>query len=503
MFLCWIVYCALLLMLDTMGSPMGNNKPIPNGEYRTFSARCEREATGSTQQPGDRQRGWHSATTKINSEFYTSLNRLKDTRLSHHPGDRSTHNLSVTRQPSNQSRSDEKSSIENKILWNFPSPNFTDITFGAVVRHIKENVIENVIHIAADEPSQAVIFEYPAFEMAIPRFVSSKGKELFLKNMDNHHFMTVENIVERTGIIKLIANGTANVKIDCGWTSNLTEFVVHQNDSKTEKEQNTIHTSILIPLFVPNGDSFQHFLDGVLPKLIQITPVLRMDGVKLALFDTYNEVVQDIIYALGIHDRQIIMVSPMDGVRLTSTLMINTCITPALHPILWKTAQQLIGVPAEKAVPIDKAYVILLTRAKSNNPGRKIVNSMEVVKFLRIRYGDRLVIFRGGYSLRESINLFSKARLLIGVHGGAFYNVNFCTAHTSIVEFMPTLANGTVPNGLAHTITWRMATALGQDYWRIPYTPLGQHADARIELVNLKLALDVIDQPETLKDRTN
>ena len=46
-----------------------------------------------------------------------------------------------------------------------------------------------------------------------------------------------------------------------------------------------MHYPKLLPLLVPDGWSFQHFIDGVLPKLVQAYDYLREDTeIKLLLF---------------------------------------------------------------------------------------------------------------------------------------------------------------------------------------------------------------------------
>ncbi len=50
--------------------------------------------------------------------------------------------------------------------------------------------------------------------------------------------------------------------LDCGWQTELQDFTRISEWSYSEGD-------IIIPLFVPEGYTFQHFIDGVLPKIIQ------------------------------------------------------------------------------------------------------------------------------------------------------------------------------------------------------------------------------------------
>ena len=176
--------------------------------------------------------------------------------------------------------------------------------------------------------------------------------------------------------------------------------------------------------------------------------------------------------------------------------MINTCITPPVHPDLWQIARRMLGAPEERLVPPTEASVILLTRAKQFNPGRKLMNSEDVLHFLLHRYGgNHVVLFKGGYSLVQSIEIFRKAKIIIGVHGGAFYNMMYAPRGTHVIEIMPTVvSNGDIPRGLAHAIIWKMAGLLEQPYWRIPIMPLATSNNVQLNIAKLKGILDKVDK---------
>ena len=65
---------------------------------------------------------------------------------------------------------------------------------------------------------------------------------------------------------------------------------------------------------------------------------------------------------------------------------------------------------------------------------------IKVESFLRSRHGDNLAVFKGGLILTQAIQSFSKVRLFIGVHGGAFYNLNVAPLSTTIIEFVPAVS---------------------------------------------------------------
>ena len=96
--------------------------------------------------------------------------------------------------------------------------------------------------------------------------------------------------------------------------------------------------------------------------------------------------------------------------------------------------------------------------------------------------------------LPQSTELFGKAKIIIGVHGGAFYNMLYAPKGTNIIEVMPTDSKGVSPRGLAHTIIWHMAALLDQPYWRIPVNSLTKTNNVQLNIAKLKIILDQIDK---------
>ena len=268
--------------------------------------------------------------------------------------------------------------------------------------------------------------KYPPFTIDEPHFLNTRDKEIFLKNPRNRENLASPPREKLRGVIRMFHNGSAHASYDCGWNSDLRQYgngVVGAEDG----------LAVMCPILVPGGSSFQHFVDGVLPKVVQVLPFLRHREVKLVLHAPRDAIIWEILLQMNITQDQVVV---YHSGTAASSHVLDTCITPPLHPLLWRTARALL-VPDRDHVTaghVVDADVVLLTRARHHNPGRNIVNFAAVVAFLRRRYARRLRVFRGGLTLRESSALFGKARLVIGVHGGAFYNVLFCRDDATVVE---------------------------------------------------------------------
>ena len=271
-----------------------------------------------------------------------------------------------------------------------------------------------------------ITLKYPPFTIDEPHFLGARDKEIFLKNPRNRANLASPSREKLRGVIRMFPNGRAHASYDCGWNSDLRQYrkgVVGAEEG----------FAVMCPILVAGGSSFQHFVDGVLPKVVQVLPFLRHREVKLVLHAPRDAIIWEILLRLNITKDQVVM---HHSGTAAARHVLDTCITPPLHPLLWRTARALLAPDRDyvTAGHVGDADVVLLTRARHHNRGRNIVNFPAVVAFLRRRYARRLRVFRGGYTLRESSAMFGKARLVIGVHGGAFYNVLFCRDDATVVE---------------------------------------------------------------------
>ncbi len=325
--------------------------------------------------------------------------------------------------------------------------------------------------------------DYEPYNTTEPSFASAHDRELFLTSKVNRADLEPIGQERLKGIIAWMSNGTANKKIDCGYRSHLEEFKAQANLTKVEKHK------LLCPLLVPDSWSFQHFMDGVLPKLMQVLPFILQEDVKLLVLKPADGIISDIYKALGIKESQLVYSS---NKPYYADHMINTCVTPPLHPDLWWTAKGMLGVP-ELPVPRPETTVILLTRTRTRNGGRTMLNYPDVLRFLQARYGDKVVVFNRKLGLSQSISMFSRARIILGVHGGAFYNIYFAPKGTHVIEILPTREDGTIPKHFGHTIYWQQAIMLEQPYWRICATPQDSMENLNVDLNKVKVILDQID----------
>ena len=334
---------------------------------------------------------------------------------------------------------------------------------------------------------RTILLDYQEFRTTEPLFESKDDRTIFFKNSIYQEDLKPVPRERLKGVVSWIPNGTISKNIDCGWKTPMEKFNV-----TTGGLSKKLH-GIVCPLLIPDGYAFQHFIDGVLPKLIQAYEFLIPEDVTLLIYKPKDAIILEMLATLGFKRSSLVF---YQGGTYQADIMINTCITPPVHPDLWQIARRMLGAPEERLVPPSEAFVILLTRAKQYNPGRKLMNSEDVLHFVLHRYGgNHVVLFKGGYSLAQSIEIFGKAKIIIGVHGGAFYNIMYAPKGTHVIEIMPTtISNGDIPHGRAHTIIWKMAGLLEQPYWRIPIMPLAKSNNVQLNIAKLKGILDKVDK---------
>lgn len=121
-----------------------------------------------------------------------------------------------------------------------------------------ENAGESINHLRII--NQTII--YPPFAISKPHFIDERDGIIFFNNEKNVEAMKEVTKNRLLGQIVTQRNATVRESFDCGWKTNFKEF----ENLSNRKGKNV---PIAAGLLVPQSDSFQHFMDGVMPKLIQ------------------------------------------------------------------------------------------------------------------------------------------------------------------------------------------------------------------------------------------
>lgn len=373
-------------------------------------------------------------------------------------------------------------------------------------------------------PDERVLEEtqlrFPPFVLPMPHFVSPQDREWFVSLdvvkefvnaslrcferplppgvlcplLDSHTssddvlvFWTDKYV---TGRNLVLANGSFGQYHGCSWSTKYDTYLKEYPAffGKTPHEWDK-----LAPMIVVQGWSFQHLIDGVLPRLMQAWEGLQDDPNITVLVD-YNlpkfPVVQKIWEYLLPADRLVVF-NP--ETIFQGKLWYQSCQSPPFHPYLWKKMRERFGY---RELPFaDRNVIVYLGRGKRSgqtfNHGRSVLNEDQLIEgleaFIARRNREReaagqakleLVVFNhANYpTLQATIAFFNRAKVLIGPHGGSFYNLMFTPSRTLTIEFMPYQRYST-PN----LIIWQQAVMLDHNYHLLPYPASGGN-DVRVDV---------------------
>ncbi|CAM4801264.1 unnamed protein product [Rotaria magnacalcarata] len=288
--------------------------------------------------------------------------------------------------------------------------------------------------------------------------------------------------------IFLVKNGLY-LNDDCGYNygDNATKRTFKNPDETTV----IYDKAILYP--VPDGWSFQHFLDGIGPKLshsrsyLQKYPdakVIILEGVR------FDRSVKEIWSMLGVEESERI-IHYSSSMKIGARLLINPCRTPGIHPRLWQDARKMYWSISGLPNPISQSKrnnLIYIQRTATNamNGARLILNEEPFTRVLRdysTKYSLNYVQYdhsKDKDHIRSRIELFYNAKIIIGVHSGALSNMNFAQSGTTIIEIMPYKSDSSSlpmtcsmfrPENIqacAGYILYTQARLLNQSYWILP-----------------------------------
>lgn len=118
---------------------------------------------------------------------------------------------------------------------------------------------------------------------------------------------------------------------------------------------------------------------------------------------------------------------------------------------------------------------------------RKVENETEIVDSLRQRGFKRVVL--ADRSVREQAELFRRASIVVGSHGGGLTNLVFCEPGTKVLEFFPARA--------VNVCYWSLANIQDLDYAYVVDMSDNPDADwaasVRCSSSNLHAGLDLLD----------
>lgn len=274
------------------------------------------------------------------------------------------------------------------------------------------------------------------------------------------------------GHLDVIENGIAFRQYDCGWPADHSKSVPNGGSAGGH------FSGTLAYLPVPQCMSFQHFIDGLLPKLVQMRDIIANDKSVYYAVDTSfdDKLPRMILERLGIPSDHIISTYslPWKDDRLHADKLILSCKVPPLHPKLWQEAQEMLRLPwLDPSWKQQRHIVLLFSRSRgTRNSGRLIVNEREIIDAITpvlSAKGYELVVFNPSEypDLDSLFDFLANVDMVIGPHGGAFYNILFMRRGVTVVECMPNDRYFLSTNKAVHLIIYLQSMLLGDHYFNV------------------------------------
>lgn len=273
------------------------------------------------------------------------------------------------------------------------------------------------------------------------------------------------------GYVDIIKDATILNGFSCGINCNSLSI-------PNNKDNNNIQPHVkgkLVYLVTPEGYSFQHFLDSVMPKIVQIEDFIKDEEVKfyIGLQRSKFPIVEKLYNRIGINSSRLI---GTDHVSVYSEVSIIPCYCPTMHPYLWQRIQYLFKLPylfEENGNNNKNVNMIVYISRNSNsfNKGRKVINEKELLELIRKLLSNtkyNLVIYNSKefeHDVDKMINYWNNVKVLIGSHGGGLYNMFFMRKGSTIIEFLP--KSNAFYKKLIHLIIYSHSVMLGNYYYNL------------------------------------
>jgi len=219
----------------------------------------------------------------------------------------------------------------------------------------------------------------------------------------------------------------------------------------------------------PWASNYHHWVINCLGRLWWTDHVPELRNVPVIVPSPMSDFQRASLTALGVSPDRILPFN--GGVWHVKQLYFpaNGDFQPEQLHWLRKRLQQHFGVV--EAAGSRRLYI-----SRADASGRQIVNEQEVAEFLTRRGFEILLL--GAMPLREQVQAFANAGVVIGPHGSGLTNMLFGPRHQQIIELHPA-------DEMNH-VFWVLANALQHPYAFLSGKPMNAQRDFIVDLADLE-----------------
>lgn len=317
---------------------------------------------------------------------------------------------------------------------------------------------------------EQILIKLSPYSWSTPFGLRKRDYELYWHQPENHrNFQTSKSLFsvsEIYGLVEVHYNARLlNIQACAG---NETHYINYPKDTIYSCNSPEYDTVVVLP---PCYDTmfFQHFLDNGTPQISLMHLATKFDPAKtvICLMGWDTELIPYLLTRYGFYD--IIL---FDG-EISAKKLIIPAVHPFVHPIF--TEDFISQIHLDHSMPADLIILVSRTIEDGVKATRQILNQKELEDEMHSVFGDNFVVFhplKTGHE--ETIELFQRAAVIVGSHGGGLYHSFWARKGTALVEIMPetpdgryhgqaNYSDGTV---ISHRCFHTNARCLGQKFFR-------------------------------------
>jgi hypothetical protein len=281
-----------------------------------------------------------------------------------------------------------------------------------------------------------ITIKLPPFYWALPLGLDEEGAATFWKQPENTlHFNDSLDYV--FGTVQVFTQSSLPIDFDAH--NNKTHYFNYENNHIVQPCSRPTHDTVMY-MSRHDTDYFQHFLDNGSPhiSLMHLATGLDPGNVSFVMGMWSEPIVPYLLRRYGFKSAE----TASSG--FCAKKLILPKMVPVLHPIFTQTTINWLRLNHAVAKLI---VLVSRTEADTGKYERMIENQAALEAAMSARFGQRFVVFRPAETQgKAAIELFEKAEVVMGSHGGALYNALWANRNAKIVEILPVNRYGGYPD---------------------------------------------------------
>jgi capsular polysaccharide biosynthesis protein len=213
---------------------------------------------------------------------------------------------------------------------------------------------------------------------------------------------------------------------------------------------------------LPTGGNYFHWLFEAVPRWLLARE--HIDADTQLLVPQIGPVERSALLAAGVPDDRITTVPDRTLLKVPELILVPRGMRGSVQ-ILPSAARALRAVAAPVANPCERLFI-----SRSAASRRKIINEEQVSALLQ-DHGFRSVRTEE-MNVQQQIDLFSRAHVVLGLHGAGLANAVFAPAGATLIELQPHLLDDA-----RVMLYWNMAAACGLRYVQLICHEVSNQAD--------------------------